>query len=125
MTKVLVVDDDSDICELIAFKLAAMGHEVLVEHDGKSGLATAKRTRPDLVILDCMMPAMTGPEVCRQLRADDDLSQVPIILLTAKAQENDIKKGFAAGSDDYIVKPFSPRELAKRVENLLARVVEK
>lgn len=124
MTKVLVVDDDSDICELIAFKLAAMGHEVLVEHDGQSGLATARRAKPDLVILDWMMPAMTGPEVCKQLRGDADLSRVPIILLTAKAQENDIKKGFASGSDDYIVKPFSPRELANRVETLLTKSVD-
>ncbi len=121
MTKVLVVDDDNDICELIAFKLAAMGYEVLVEHDGATGLETARNSIPDLVILDWMMPNMTGPQVCSQLRSHPDLAQVPIILLTAKAQENDVKKGFASGSDDYIVKPFSPRELATRVETLLAR----
>lgn len=123
MSKVLVVDDDRDICELVAFKLAAMGHEVVVEHDGEGGLAAARGEIPDLVLLDWMMPRLTGLEVCIALRADELLSRVPIILLTAKAQENDVQRGFAAGADDYIVKPFSPRELASRIDALLNRVI--
>jgi two-component system phosphate regulon response regulator PhoB len=77
--------------------------------------------RPDLVLLDWMMPRLTGLEVCRALRDDPATAQVPVILLTAKAQEADIQRGFAAGADDYIVKPFSPRELVSRVDAVLAR----
>jgi DNA-binding response OmpR family regulator len=78
--------------------------------------------QPDLVLLDWMMPKLTGVEVCRMLRDGEDSSRVPVILLTARAQEADIERGFAAGADDYIVKPFSPRELASRVEAVLSRV---
>lgn len=122
MSNILVVDDDHDICELISFKLESLGHRVMVEHDGEGGLAAARQERPDLLILDWMMPRMTGLEVCATARTDDDLARVPIILLTAKAQEADVQSGFNAGADDYIVKPFSPRELASRVDSLLARV---
>ncbi len=122
MSKILVVDDDPDICELVRFKLEASGHEVLVEHDGEGGLAAAADELPDVVILDWMMPRLTGLEVCVGLRSEPSTQQVPVILLTAKAQEADVQRGFAAGADDYIVKPFSPRELASRVEALLERV---
>lgn len=121
MSKILVVDDDTDICDLISFKLTSMGHDVVVEHDGEGGLAAAHAERPDLVVLDWMMPRLTGLEVCIALRDDGLLSDVPVILLTAKAQEADVQRGFAAGADDYIVKPFSPRELGSRVEALLGR----
>ena len=122
MTKVLVVDDGHDICELVRFKLEQAGHTVLAEHDGAGGLAAAVAEVPDLVILDWMMPRLTGIEVCIGLRSDPATEHVPVILLTAKAQEADVQRGFAAGADDYIVKPFSPRELASRVDALLARV---
>jgi DNA-binding response OmpR family regulator len=121
MSKILVVDDDSDICALIEFKLTSMGHEVIIEHDGEGGLAAAHDERPDLVVLDWMMPRLTGLEVCIALRDDPLLCRVPVILLTAKAQEADVQRGFAAGADDYIVKPFSPRELGSRVVALLER----
>lgn len=121
MSKVLVVDDDVDICALIRFKLEQMGHEVVVEHDGDGGLAAAREEHPDLVVLDWMMPRRTGLEVCVELRQDAELERVPVILLTAKAQEADVQRGFAAGADDYIVKPFSPRELGSRVGALLQR----
>lgn len=121
MTTVLVVDDDEDICALISSKLEQLGHDVLVERDGEGGLAAALEQRPDLVLLDWMMPRLTGLEVCLALREDSSLADVPIMLLTAKAQEADIERGFAAGADDYIVKPFSPRELASRVTALLER----
>jgi len=98
-----------------------LGHEVLIERDGEGGLAAARQEMPDLVVLDWMMPRMTGLEVCLAVRSDPGLERMPIILLTAKAQEADVQRGFAAGADDYLVKPFSPRELASRVEALLTR----
>lgn len=118
---VLVVDDDPDIRELVAFKLAQVGHEVTMEKDGEGGLAAALESPPDLVLLDVMMPKLTGIEVCQKLRDNPATASVPIILITAKAQEADVERGFAAGADDYIVKPFSPRELVSRVDAVRAR----
>lgn len=118
---VLVVDDDPDIRELVAFKLGQMGYSVSTEKDGEGGLAAAIDGKPDLVLLDVMMPKLTGIEVCQKLREEEGTADVPIILITAKAQEADVERGFAAGADDYIVKPFSPRELASRVEAVLGR----
>ena len=117
MTHVLVVDDDPAISSLVAFKIGRLGARVSVESDGEAGLAAARQLRPDLVVLDWMMPRMNGLEVCTALRADRDpaVAAVPIILLTAKAQETDIERGFVAGATDYMVKPFSPRELVSRV----------
>ena len=122
MTSILVVDDDQDIRELVAFKLEQLGFEVHAEADGETGLAAVMQLQPDLVLLDWMMPKLTGVEVCKMLREGSEHSAVPVILLTARAQEADIERGFAAGADDYIVKPFSPRELASRVEAVLSRV---
>ena len=117
MTRVLVVDDDPVIADLVAFRLTRLGLDVSVETDGQAGLAAARELRPDLVVLDWMMPRMNGLEMCAALRADADeaLARTPVLLLTAKAQEPDLERGFAAGATDYIVKPFSPRELASRV----------
>ena len=117
MTRVLVVDDDPVIADLVAFRLTRLGLDVSVETDGQAGLAAARELRPDLVVLDWMMPRMNGLEVCAALRSDADptLARTPVLLLTAKAQEPDLERGFAAGATDYIVKPFSPRELATRV----------
>jgi two-component system phosphate regulon response regulator PhoB len=122
MITVLLAEDDADIRDLAAFKLREAGYEVRVFEDGLSALASARDSRPDLALLDIMMPGMSGLDVCRELRADAATSQVPIILLTARAQEADIESGFAVGADDYIVKPFSPRELASRVHAVLARI---
>jgi two-component system phosphate regulon response regulator PhoB len=122
MPSILIVDDDQDIRELVAFKLEQLGFEVHSECDGETGLAAVMELRPDLVLLDWMMPKLTGVEVCRMLRDGAENVGVPVILLTARAQEADIERGFAAGADDYIVKPFSPRELASRVEAVLSRV---
>ncbi len=117
MTRVLVVDDDPVIADLVAFRLTRLGLDVSVETDGQAGLAAARQLHPDLVVLDWMMPRMNGLEMCAALRADPDesLARTPVLLLTAKAQEPDLERGFAAGATDYIVKPFSPRELATRV----------
>lgn len=128
MKTVLVIDDDPDIRDLVAWKLSQAGFAVLAEGDGETGLAAARgRTgdrrsvRPDLILVDWMMPKLSGIEVCRALREDPDTADIPVILLTAKAQELELQRGRAAGADDCIVKPFSPREMLKRVEALLAR----
>jgi DNA-binding response OmpR family regulator len=121
VARILVVDDDADIRDMLSFKLAHAGFEVHTEEDGETGLAATQELRPDLVLLDWMMPRMTGPEVCLALRQEPDTARLPVILLTAKAQEADVQRGFATGADDYVSKPFSPRELVSRVQALLAR----
>jgi DNA-binding response OmpR family regulator len=121
MSTILVADDDRDIRDLIVFKLQQAGHDVLWADDGVRALDTIRAERPELVILDVMMPGLSGVDVTRELRADDELTGVRVILLTARAQENDVQAGFSVGADDYVVKPFSPRELMSRVNALLAR----
>ncbi|WP_299038564.1 response regulator transcription factor [uncultured Pseudokineococcus sp.] len=121
MTTVLVADDDSDIRELVAFKLGQAGYDVLAVGDGAAALETARAQEPDLAILDLMMPGLSGLDVCSQLRRDEATAALPVIMLTAKAQEQDVATGFATGADDYVVKPFSPRELVSRVQAVLAR----
>lgn len=120
-TRVLVADDDRDIRDLVAFKLGQAGFDVDVAEDGATALERTRAGRPALVVLDVMMPGLSGMDVARQLRADADTAQTPIILLTARAQEADVEAGFAVGVDDYVVKPFSPRELLSRVQAVLAR----
>lgn len=121
MPVALVVEDAPDIRLVISFVLEKAGFKVYEESDGEAGLAVAAEVRPDIVLLDWMLPAMSGIEVCRALRDNVDLASVAVILLTARAQESDVEAGFAAGADDYIVKPFSPRELLERVQKVLAR----
>jgi DNA-binding response OmpR family regulator len=124
MPTVLVVDDDADIRGVIAFKLRRVGFTVHEEADGEAGLAAAVQERPDVVLLDWMMPHLSGVEVCRAIRGDATLQSTRVILLTAKSQEPDVQRGFAAGADDYITKPFSPRELVSRVQALLPRAAQ-
>ena len=119
--KILVVEDDPVVRELIEFKLSSAGHEILMEGDGEAGLEAARAHQPDLVILDWMMPKLTGLEVCEAIRADETIASTSVLLLTARAQEADVERGFAAGVDDYLLKPFSPRELLSRVEALAAK----
>jgi DNA-binding response OmpR family regulator len=121
VTAILVADDDVDIRDLVAFKLEQAGFDVTAVDNGLAALTAARIEPPDLVVLDVMMPGMSGIDVCRELRNDRTTSGLPIILLTARAQEGDVEVGFGAGADDYIVKPFSPRELVTRVEAVLAR----
>ena len=122
MPHVLVVDDDPVVADLVAFRLQRLGLEVTVESDGESGLAAARRLRPDLVVLDWLMPRMDGLEVCRALRADLALARTPVLMLTAKSQEPDLERGFAAGATDFVAKPFSTRELVSRVTAALPAV---
>jgi DNA-binding response OmpR family regulator len=118
---IVVADDDVDIRDLVEFKLATLGHEVVTVADGSSAVAACISSRPDLAVLDVMMPGMSGFDACRELRGDPALADIPVILLTARAQESDIEQGFNVGADDYVVKPFSPRELASRVAAVLQR----
>jgi two-component system response regulator MtrA len=117
----LIAEDDPDIRELLSFRLAAAGHAVTAVEDGPSALDAAAEVAPDLVLLDVMMPGLSGIDVCRALRARPGTSDLPVILLTARSQEADVQAGFRAGADDYMTKPFSPRELVSRIEALLAR----
>ena len=121
MTSVLVADDDPDVRDLVIFKLEQSGFEVTAAEDGPEALAAAKQHLPDVAVLDISMPGMSGLDVCRMLRADPATARMLIVMLTARAQETDVDKGFTAGADDYIVKPFSPRELVTRLHALQAR----
>ena len=121
MARIVIADDDADIRELVVFKLRHGGHEVVPVGTAPPPSRPAPREKPDLVILDVMMPGMSGLDAARELRAGPRHGRLPIIMLTARAQESDIEQGFEAGADDYIVKPFSPRELASRVSAVLAR----
>jgi DNA-binding response OmpR family regulator len=118
---VLAADDDQDILDLVAFRLERSGYTVLQARDGEEALALAIKEVPDLAVLDVMMPKLDGFEVTRRLRAEAATSRMPIILLTARAQDADVQRGFEAGADDYIRKPFSPEELRARVQAILGR----
>src|SRR4051812_20943714 len=118
---VLVIDDEKDVLELVRFNLEKEHLDVITATDGQSGLEIGLNHKPDLVLLDLMMPGMSGLEVCKKLRGDERTSRVPIIMLTAKAAEADKIIGLEMGADDYITKPFSPRELLARVRAVLRR----
>jgi DNA-binding response OmpR family regulator len=116
---VLVVDDEETIAEAVQARLESEGYRVLVAGDGSQAIETAARERPDLVVLDLMLPGMDGLEVCKQLQRD---RWVPVLMLTARTEEADKVAGFAVGADDYLTKPFSLRELVVRVRAILRRV---
>jgi two-component system phosphate regulon response regulator PhoB len=122
MSNILLVEDDPDIRHLISYKLTRGGFTVTEAADGEAALREAQRVPPDLVILDVRMPRMSGLEVCRELRAGPRTAHVPIIMLTARTRPQDLEQAYAAGATEYVVKPFSPRELLERVEAALARV---
>ena len=118
---ILVVEDDPDIVELLRYNLEREGFDVRAVGDGESGLAAAETHQPALILLDLMLPGMEGLEVCRELRRREPTSAIPLIMLTAKGDEADIVLGLGLGADDYVTKPFSPRELALRVSAILRR----
>ena len=118
---VLIADDDPDIRELVAYRMRRSGYAVLEASDGEEALQVATENDPDLAILDVMMPRLDGFEVTRRLRDQEKTARIPIILLTARAQDSDVARGFGAGADDYLRKPFSPQELAMRVQAILGR----
>src|SRR5690349_11000682 len=115
---VLVAEDDLKQAELLRRYLQREGHSVVVVHDGRAAMDEARSRRPDLVLLDVMMPGVDGLDVCRGLRAESD---VPVLMLTARSTEDDLLLGLDLGADDYVTKPYSPRELMARVRTLLRR----
>lgn len=121
LARILVCDDEADLLELVAFNLRQAGHSVTTVRDGMSALAEARRQKPDLIVLDLMLPDLAGTEVCRRLRKDPVTQSIPIVMLTARADEIDRVVGFEVGADDYISKPFSPREFVLRVGAVLRR----
>lgn len=116
---ILVVDDESRIARILEFNLSKQGYRVLTASDGAAALEAVAAEKPDLVLLDVMMPGMDGFEVCRSLKDDPATETIPVVLLTAKGQEIDRDTGTACGADAYMTKPFSPRDLLKRIRNLL------
>ena len=121
MALIVVADDDVDIRDLVEFKLATLGHQIVTVSDGSAAVDACKNEHPDLAVLDIMMPGLTGLEAVKQIRENPALAGIPVILLTARAQQSDVQTGFDSGADDYITKPFSPKDLASRVEALLSR----
>jgi DNA-binding response OmpR family regulator len=116
---ILIADDDPDILALVSFRLERAGYEVVQALNGEEAVQVALARQPDLAVLDVMMPRIDGYEATRQLRQHEETSRMPIILLTARVQEEDIARGFDAGADDYVKKPFSPQELGSRVQAVL------
>ena len=120
-TKVVVVEDEPDILELIEYNLRREGFEVVTATSGRAGLSVIGREKPDLVLLDLLLPGLDGLDVCRRLRAVDATRDLPVIMVTARGEESDVVLGLGVGADDYIHKPFSPRELIARVRAVLRR----
>ena len=118
---VLVVEDDEDILSLVAKRLRLDGYEVVEARDGEEALELAKATKPDIAVLDLGLPTLDGLEVLRRIRADETLSPMIVVLLTARAQEADVRRGFEAGADAYVRKPFSPTKLSESVSELVKR----
>jgi len=119
--RILLVDDEPDAVELVAFNLKAAGYEIMSASDGAEALKMARAFSPNLILLDVMIPELDGLEVCKILRRDSATASIPIIMLTAKAAEIDRVLGLELGANDYVTKPFSPRELVLRIKNLLQR----
>jgi phosphate regulon transcriptional regulator PhoB len=123
-TKILVVDDEKDILELVSYNLKKEGFQIETSHNGEEALQRIRSARFNLIVLDLMLPGIQGMELCRTLKSDDDTASIPIIMLTAKSEELDKILGLEMGADDYITKPFSPRELIARVKAVLRRTQE-
>ena len=117
--RILVVDDEIYIVHILDFSLGMEGYEVLTALDGEQALEKARAEKPDLIVLDIMMPKLDGYETCKRLKADAETKDVPVILLSAKGRNVDQKVGFEVGADDYITKPFSPRKLVERINAIL------
>jgi DNA-binding response OmpR family regulator len=121
MAKILVAEDDKQIGDMIAFKLTNGGHQVIRAEDGEQAVTLAARELPDLILLDAMMPGLSGFEVLRRLKSDPKLRAMPVIMVTAKGHERDVLSGLRGGAVDYVVKPFSLKELAARVDLALRK----
>ena len=117
-----IIEDDKDIANLVQFNLMDAGYDVICSWDGKNGFETARNKKPDLILLDLMLPGMNGIDICEQLKKIQETQTIPIIMMTAKGEEDDVVKGLNAGAEDYITKPFSPKILLARVSSVLRRV---
>jgi len=122
MAKILVAEDEKDIRELIVFSLQFAGFEVVAAVDGQDALDKALETMPDLIMMDVRMPRMTGYEACSRIKEMDELKDIPVVILSAKGQESEIQTGLDVGAYEYILKPFAPDELVKRVKEIIAEL---
>ena len=123
--KILIVDDEEHICELIGFNLRKNGYRTITAADGLNGLKIAREEKPDLILLDVMLPELDGYEVCKEIRKDSEISSTPVIMITARGEDFDRVLGLELGADDYITKPFSIREMVARVKAVLRRLEER
>lgn len=121
MAKILIAEDERDIRDLIAFTLQFAGHEVITTSNGEEALQAARAHNPQLVLLDVRMPRLTGYEVCKAIKADPQTQAIPVIFLSAKGQEAEIRSGLEAGAEQYLLKPFSPDQLIEQVNKVLAK----
>ncbi len=121
-TRILIIEDERDLTQVLSYNLQREGYEPIVAHDGQEGLRKAQTLLPDLIILDLMLPTLSGVEVCRELRAGERTRDIPIIILSAKAEETDQVVGFSLGCDDYVTKPFSIKVLLQRIKALQRRL---
>jgi two-component system alkaline phosphatase synthesis response regulator PhoP len=122
---ILVVDDEEDVLELVRYNLDKNGYSVLTASSGEEAITLARSERPDLVVLDLMLPGIDGLEVCKKLKADSKTDHIPVVMLTAKGEETDVVTGLELGADDYVTKPFSPKVLVARIKRILHRTVAK
>jgi CheY-like chemotaxis protein len=119
MAHILVAEDERDIRELINFTLVYAGHQVTQAANGAEALELAPKVKPDLIMMDVRMPKMTGYEACRQMKQIDEIKNIPVVFLSAKGQDEEVQTGIEAGAVDYILKPFAPEDLARRVSEIL------
>ena len=117
--RILIVDDERDLVETMTFRLEASGYEILKAYDGQEGLKKIREEKPDLVLLDVMMPLKDGYQVCQEVKNDEKIRNIPVIMLTAKSQESDKSVGESVGVDDYLTKPFQSHELLEKIEKFL------
>jgi CheY-like chemotaxis protein len=121
MAKILIAEDEPDIRDLVSFTLKFGGHTVIAVANGEEAVAAAKANQPDLILMDVRMPRMTGYEACEVMKADPLTAGIPVVFLSAKGQESEIRTGLEAGAAEYLLKPFAPMELSAKVDELLAR----
>ena len=121
MARILIAEDEPDIRELVAFTLRFAGHEVIATSNGEEALHKASEINPDIILMDVLMPRMTGYDACRAMKADPLLKNIPVVFLSAKGQDSEIQTGLEAGAEDYLLKPFAPDQLTERVKVILAK----
>jgi DNA-binding response OmpR family regulator len=121
MAKIVIAEDEPDIRELIAFTLRFAGHEVITGNNGQEGYELTKSEHPDLAMFDVRMPKMTGYDACKKIKADPEISHIPVVFLSAKGQESEIEQGISAGAEEYLLKPFAPDQLTERVKAILLK----